>query len=448
MSVLKTTGVRRITLALPIAFAIAVPGQAQPPPQPGGTSAADEYIDARDGLSLQEAIARGLEGEPSLAAVRTAVDVAAARRRQAAVRANPTVSFERREEFGGMDNQTMAGVQLPLELYRRGSRLASAERGVEVSRFEAADRERLLAGAIRAQYGALVAAIRRLSVIDEVHTAAAGAFDLVEARVTEGAAPPIDRDVANVELYRVAARRTLARGDVDAAAIELKRLLGLPPDAPLKVRDSLDLLVAGDGADAPLPEGGVDNRPDLLEASARVALADARLEQARNEGRFDVALSAGYMRMDGGFPQRGVNAAGGLEPIRGVFHNVSGGVMVMVPLFNRNQGEIAAAASELVAAEKLREARRLEAAAAVAAARVKHDRARAALALFSEGVRDRARQNLEVVRESYELGRVTLTDLLQEQRRFLELEESYIDTLTASFDAHTALRVALGEVVP
>jgi len=347
-----------------------------------------------------------------------------------------------------MDNQTMAVVQLPLELYRRGSRIAAAERSVEVSRFEAADRERLLAGAIRAQYGALLAAIRRLAVIDEVHAAAARTVDLVQARVSEGAAPPIERDIANVDLYRVAARRTLARGDVDAAAIELKRLVGLPPGAPLKVRDTLDLLVGSDGEESGPPEAEPDSRPDLLEASARVALADARLEQARSEGRFDVSLTAGYMRMDGGFPQRGVGAAGGLEPIRGVFHNVSGGLMVMVPIFNRNQGEIAAAASELVAAERLRDARRLEAAAAVAAARVRHDRARAALVLFSEGVRDRARRNLEVVRESYELGRVTLTDLLDEQRRFLELEESYIDTLTATFDAHTALRVALGEVVP
>lgn len=447
MSDRNTTSLRGTTLALWIALASAVPGRAQPPPEPASASAPGEYVDAREGLSLQEAIARGLEREPSLAAVRTAVEAAAALRRQAVLRPNPTVSFERREEFGGMDNQTMAGVQLPLELFRRGPRIAAAERSVEVSRFEAADWERLIAGAIRAQYGALLAAIRRLAVIEDVHTAAARTFDLVEARVSEGAAPRIDRDVADVDLYRVAARRTLARGDVDAAAIELKRLVGLPPEAPLKVRDTLDLL-AGDGAESGPPASGLDTRPDLLAASARVALADARLEQARSEGRFDVALTAGYMRMDGGFPQRGVGPAGSLEPIQGVFHNVSGGLMVMVPIFDRRQGEIAAAASELVVAERQRDARRLEAAAAVAAARVRHDRARAALVLFSEGVRDRARRNLDVVRESYELGRVTLTALLDEQRRFLELEEAYIDTLTATFDAHTALRVALGEVVP
>ena len=42
-----------------------------------------------------------------------------------------------------------------------------------------------------------------------------------------------------------------------------------------------------------------------------------------------------------------------------------------------------------------------------------------------------ARQNLAVVGQSYELGRVTVFDVLAEQRRYLEVERAYTDALRA-----------------
>ena len=55
-------------------------------------------------------------------------------------------------------------------------------------------------------------------------------------------------------------------------------------------------------------------------------------------------------------------------------------------------------------------------------------------------------RNLDVVRETYELGRSTLTDVLAEQRRYLEIEMGYTDALRAAFDARTALKQARGDV--
>ena len=57
-----------------------------------------------------------------------------------------------------------------------------------------------------------------------------------------------------------------------------------------------------------------------------------------------------------------------------------------------------------------------------------------------------ARKNLEVVRDTYALGRATLFDVLNEQRRYLDFENAYTDALAEAFAAQTALQRATGDV--
>ena len=188
-------------------------------------------------------------------------------------------------------------------------------------------------------------------------------------------------------------------------------------------------------------------RPDVQEAEARLRVADARIDRARREGRLDVSLFGMYMRMDAGFPQQGFNSTGDLERVRGLFHYVSGGAMVTVPLRNRNQGEIASAQAVRVGAEATLAAVQLTAQAEVAAAKARDDYARRAIAVYAEdGARTLARQNLDVVTQTYELGRATVFDVLNEQRRYLDLERAYTAALREAYEARTALRRALGDV--
>jgi outer membrane protein TolC len=65
--------------------------------------------------------------------------------------------------------------------------------------------------------------------------------------------------------------------------------------------------------------------------------------------------------------------------------------------------------------------------------------------LYSADARNLARQNLLVVRQSYELGRTTVFEVLAEQKRYLDLERAYTDALRAAYEARTALNRALGE---
>jgi outer membrane protein, heavy metal efflux system len=212
------------------------------------------------------------------------------------------------------------------------------------------------------------------------------------------------------------------------------------------VRQTLEGVVQAEPPSLATDMPATPPRADVEEAEARLRLAQARIDQARNDGRFDVNLFGSYMRMNFSFPQMAFGSRGTLEPVQGIFHNLAAGAMVVVPLNNRNQGTIAAAQAARAVAGHLRDARALTAESEVAAAAARDASARQAVAVYASGVRTLARQNLDVVRETYELGRSTLTDVLNEQRRFLDIEMGYTDALRAAFEARTALKRARGDL--
>jgi cobalt-zinc-cadmium efflux system outer membrane protein len=406
---------------------------------------AERFLDAAGGLTLDQAIAQALEREPSLRAVRAEVDVAAGFEQQARLRANPTVTVERRQTRDGMDRQSMITAQWPLELFRRGPRTEAAGHVRDGAAATVADRERLLAAGVRARYGDLLVSIRRLSVLDEIVAVVSEQYALISARVEEGAAPAIDRDLLDVELRRARAERLVALGRTDEAVVALNRMLGLPPEAPLRVRHRLADAVAQD-LPPPVTAAEITARADVRAAAADVAASEARRDAARANGRIDISVMAGYGRMASGFMQQGIGPDGRLEPIRNRMHSFTGGVMVMVPLFDRNQGAVAAATAQRAAAGAALQAATLDAQAEIAAASAVDRRAHEALGLYDADGRALAQRNLDVVRQTYELGRATVFDVLAEQRRYLAFEEAYTEALRLAYEARTSLLSARGEV--
>lgn len=405
-------------------------------------------IDPVDGVTLEQAIAEALRSEPAMQAARSEIDVARGDRRQAGRPPNPSVSLERREQAGGTDNQTTLGVELPLDWYRRRARTAVADREIEVATQSVEDHQRLLAGAVRRTYGEVLVAVRRVEVLDALVDATRQTRELLDAKVSSGAAPPLERDLALVDLYRLRAEREVASGAVEMAMAELKRLLGRPPQDALRLRTSLEALVM---TRAPLAADAASNaappaRADIQEASAMVARAGARIRLANIERRPELGLFGSYMRMDNGFPQQGTNAQGQLEPVHAIFDNVAAGVRLSVPIFNRGQGAVAAALAERTAAERQLDARRLAAGAELFAAQARDEAAGRALAIYSTDVRALARRNLDVVRETYQLGRATLFEVLNETRRYLDFETAFTSTLMEAFASRAALQQARGDI--
>ena len=70
--------------------------------------------------------------------------------------------------------------------------------------------------------------------------------------------------------------------------------------------------------------------------------------------------------------------------------------------------------------------------------------AQRALDIYTQGVREVAHQNLEVVRQTYTLGRATLLDVIAEQRRYIDIETGYTEALKQTYNAVVDIERAVG----
>jgi len=218
----------------------------------------------------------------------------------------------------------------------------------------------------------------------------------------------------------------------------LKALAGMAPDAVLVLRGDLASAIPPLPADEAARQA-LTNRPDLDAARADVAMGAAKIRKERAEGRWDASVNVGYQRQDFGFDLNGVTNTGATRPIQDVFHYFGAGVSIVLPVRNRNQGNIAAAAAEAQAAERRLQFAELTVRQEVAAALAQYEAARRSLEIYERGVRDVATRNLSVVRQTYALGRGSLLDVIAEQRRYIDIENGYTDALRQVYDARVEI---------
>ena len=398
------------------------------------------YIDQNDGMTADEAVAFALSHNDELAALRKETDAAEAMVKQARLRANPSLETSGQKQIGGTDNTIMVQGMLPLELGgRRGARIKVAEREVVVREKAVADRERLLAADVRLKFGEAIAQTLKLKLVDDLLETAQQGYQLVQARVEEGKTAPLEQNQTLVEVNRLRATRETESGKTEVAFLELRNLLGMKPEEPLHLQGDFGDLVA------PLPPlsdatgQALQNRPDLAAMKAAEDLADAQIGQARSEGRLDASVSAGYQRMNFSFPLNGITDTGQLRPIQDIFHSFTFGVTFQLPVRNRNQGAIEAAVANREAAQKRREFAELIVRREVASAIAKYESSARAMEIFRVGVRGQANANLDIVRQTYELGARNLVDYLVEQRRYIELENEFIDSQLTVYQARVEM---------
>ncbi len=413
-------------------FCIAAYGQAP--------TRASRYLDPVSGSTADQAVGAALDKNDELQAARKEVDAFAALVRQAGLRPNPKVALSGAKQISGMDNNQMAEVMLPLELGgRRAARIAVAEREFEARRFELDDRERLLAADVRLKYGEALAAVKRLDLAERDLAAAKQAYDLIVERVADGKSAPLEQNVMLVEVNRLRSLVETAEGKADVAMFELRSLMGMRPEEPLRLRGSLGYLIQ------PLPpldiltDRALSSRPDLSGARALERLASAKIEMAKADGRADMSVKGGYQRMRSGYMLSGYDDHGMLRPIADVMHFFTFGVEIDLPVRDRNQGAVAASEFDRIAAERRVAFGELTIRREVASAAARYNSAARSLSIMQNGVRDQGSSNLAVIWQTYEMGRRSLLEYIAEQRRFLEIENELIDAELETFTATVEL---------
>ena len=425
-----------LLLALFFAFAAAARAQDAVTAAEKTDSSARLYLDPQGGMTADEAVRRALENNGELEALRREADAARAMVKQAGLRANPKIEAGGTRQIGGADNSLMVEGMLPLELGgRRAARVRLAQAELEIRELAVANQERLLAAETRAKFGDALAFVKKLEITEKILANMRQGYELVAGKVTEGRTPPLEQNMLLVELNRLRSMRETAEGRVETAMFELRNLLGMKPEDPLRLAGDFENLL---DALPPLSESvaaALKTRPDLRGARALETLAVARLERARAESRPDASVKTGYQRMRSGFPLSGFDESGALQPIDSRFHFFTFGVEIDLPVRNRNQGEIEAALFEQQAAQSRIRFGELTIGREINAAYARYNRAVRALSIFQNGVRDQASANLRVIWQTYEFGKRNLSEYIAEERRYLDIENETIDALLETYAA-------------
>lgn len=411
------------------------------------TSVYNRIINAANGMTAEDLVRYALAHNGELLAARQLIAEAQGRLRQAGLKANPMLETSGKQAVTTMDNNQMFSVELPLELGgRRQARVLVGQCEVELREAEVRDFERKLAAEARLKYAAAIAMARNLKLTDELLESTRNSHQLVQARVEHGKSAALEKSEVWVELNRADATRLNVESKAEIALLELKKVVGMPPEEPLQLRGDFAALQPVPAA-AELLKQALATRPDLAALRAAERLAAAQLEQARREGRIDASVFAGYERMANGYDVLGFNEAGRMVPVNAVFHYATFGVRFTLPTRNKNQGMIEAAVAAAEAAKHKREFVELVVRNEVAAVTTRLEKARAVLAVYRERVLTPAQQNLDIVQKTYTLGYKTALDYLAEQRRYIEVETDYTGALQEYWEALAELERVAGVTV-
>jgi len=402
------------------------------------------YVDPVQGASSNDLVRRALNSNTELAATRLDIERGRARLRQAGLRPNPTVDFEQttgRFTNSPGERETSIGFALPLEFGgKRQRRIDLARLELQAAEAEVADRERRLANEVRAAYAESLAALRELQITEELSNVDVQTVRIVEVRVTEGDAAPLEQNLLRVEIDRLRARRALVEGRLQAALLKLKSITGIPASEALQLREELTAPVFAQPPDS--IEAAVDialrARPDLKLARLNEDAARAGLRLARAQATPDVTAFSKYTTNRSIFDNTPIGVLSDKDRL------LSFGVSISIPVFNRNQGAKAEATLAISQAERRREFTEQLVRAEVQSAYQRYEASRSAIATYEQGVIERSRQNIRTIRGAYEVGAFRVTELLSEQRRFVDFQREFTEALTEYYRALADLQSALG----
>ena len=391
-----------------LAFAFHAQADAVPCPPTGGVA-----VLIRCAQANSEQVARA----------RAELDAARARREVAGrvLPANPTVDIgvgRRKAQDGSTDIDRGVELSQTLEIGgQRGARISGADADLRAAATAAEASTRLIAAEVLTAAAQVVRARRGLALVRDQGEVAERLVQVSHARADKGVGAPLDTELAEAARVQALRDERIAAQDLFEAEARLARAVGsdvaLLADADVRPSDwSLPPLET-------LEERALAARPELIAARTAVESSAARTDLLRRERVPDVTLGAGARHEE--------------------FSNVvAAKVTIPIPLFRRNQGEIAeqeARTRQATAAARQEELRiRLE----VRGAYRSWERASAAARAIGPDLEARLGADAQALRNAYERGRLPLTTVLaslretQSARRFVL--EARADAAQASLE--------------
>ena len=369
--------------------------------------------------SVGQAVALALIQSPVLRAAEARRDASRGERRQAGLRPNPELEVAG-ENFAGSGPyrgtrslESTVGVAQRLELGgKRDARVAFADAGLAVSEreYQAArldvirDVTKAYAEAVAARRGMDIEA-ERLRLADEV-------VRIVSERVKGGKEPLVQARQAEITRARAALAKEKARREADIARRALATVLGL--DRVEIVPDNAWFEAIGPAPAATLAAGtdAAAANPDVARWDAQIARGRAGLDVERASAVPDLTLGAGARRF---------------QDTRDTAFVVR--LSVPIPVFNRNQGAIQRAGSELVRTEVEARQGRLTIEASLADAEERLLTAWREADALRRTILPNARQAFGFAREGYAAGKFVFLEVLEAERTLFDTQAQLNEAL-------------------
>ncbi len=386
-------------------------------------------------LTVAEVLARTLENNPALSAAGYESSALGHEVRQAGVRPNPEFSLELENlggsgEFSGADRaETTLRLSQRLELGgKRSARQDVARSGEELGLWQKELARIEIASEAVARFLDLVAAQQREAVARDQVALNESLLFAVEERIAAGKSASIEKKrfssrlaEARLELRRVqrevsAARQVLAlswqgsQGDFIAADEDFRRVAEIPERSKILT--------------------DLESSPAVQRANGMRLRTEQELRLARAEGVVDPTLSLGVKRDEDADD-----------------HALVAQISVPLPLFNRNQGAIAAARSRLDKAREEKNAARLDLERQVVRGWSKLDSAYDDVVSLRDEVIPAAEETFEGIRYGYQAGKFGLLDVLDAEQSFFAAKSLQIDALLSYHRAVLELERLLGRNV-
>ncbi len=383
----------------------AVKPDAVPPPRPA---------EAPDAVTLDELVQIAMGHNPTLVQFAMAVQAAEGNYVQAGLYPNPSIAYVG-GDIGLDDTSGQQGAAFGQEIVTsRKLLLARAAAGWEIEQARhawATQRQRVL-NDVRTGYYEVLLAQKTIDLNEQLvrigDTGAQVAQQLFDHKVAGRAdvyQASIEADMAKLSLND-------ARNRHQAAWRRLTAVIGRPAMRPKALAGNVE---------TNLPEfNWEDTFAALMSRSPELAQARAGVERARSEvdlqcaQRFPNFEVESWVKYDESAHQRLIDVA----------------VSIPLPLFNRNQGNIMAAQSDLIAASNEIQRVEFDLRNRLAGAFEQYANARRQVETYTGSVLPNAKKSLDLTKIGYEAGEFPYVTLLTAQRTYFGVNLEYLNSLT------------------
>ena len=388
-------------------------------------------------ISLDDAIQMAIQHNHNLLAAQTTIQESQAEEITANLRPNPVLLGDSQflpvfqpDQFSSdyIDNSAQFDLGVSY-LFERGQkrqhRLQAAKDVTAETRSQVADNERTLTFNVASQFIAVELAESTLELANQDLKSFQSTVDITQARYTSG-------DIGEDDLLKV--KLQLLQFQMDVSQAELARTQGLSDLRQLLGYESVgpDYDVAGSFDYQPMTGSledfqakALQNRPDLRAAQQGLTAANSQHELQKAIGKRDVTGQIDYTHL-------------------AYLNDVSLFGQIQLPIFDRNQGEIARSAFAITQAQ---EQEKFANGQVLTDVRDTYESVRSndrIVTLYRSGYLDDAKQSRDIAEFAYRHGAASLLDYLDAERTYRATQLGYRQALESYLQALEQLREAVG----